>query len=116
MHKTREEVAALFDSKHRVAPDSHAIPDLVESARRELRQKFLTADVGISGANFLIADTGAVCTVTNEGNAELTTTPPRVHIVTAGIEKLVPSIEPVQWLRGRMAFSRTGGETACPLP
>ena len=64
---------------------------MVESARRELRGKFLSADVGISGANFLIADTGAVCT-TNEGNAELTTTPPRVHIVTAGIEKLVPSL------------------------
>ena len=54
---------------------------MVESARRELRDKFLTADVGISGANFLVADTGAICTVTNEGNAELTTTPPRVHIV-----------------------------------
>ena len=65
---------------------------MVGSARRQLRQKFMRADVGISGANFLIADTGAVCTVTNEGNAELTTTPPRVHIVTAGIEKLVPSL------------------------
>ena len=54
--------------------------------------RFLTADVGISGANFLVADSGAVCTVTNEGNAELTTTPPRVHVVTAGIEKLVPSL------------------------
>ena len=58
--------------------------DLVASARRELRAKFLSAEVGISGANFLIADTGAACTVTNEGNAELTTTPPKVHIVTAG--------------------------------
>ncbi len=110
MHKTREEVAALFDSKHRVAPDSHAIPDLVESARRELRQKFLTADVGISGANFLIADTGAVCTVTNEGNAELTTTPPRVHIVTAGIEKLVPSIEHAFVLLRLLVRSATGGD------
>ena len=54
----------------------------------QLRAGFLGADVGVSGANFLIADSGAVCTVTNEGNAELTTTIPRVHIVTAGIEKL----------------------------
>lgn len=67
--------------------------------RRELRAKFLGADVGI-GANFLVADTGATCTVTNEGNAELTTTPPRIHIVMAGIEKLVPSTaHAFAWLR-----------------
>lgn len=110
MHKTREDVAALFKAKHSVAPASDAIPDLVESARRDLRQKFLAADVGISGANFLIADTGAVCTVTNEGNAELTTTPPRVHIVTAGIEKLVPSIEHAFVLLRLLVRSATGGD------
>lgn len=93
MHKTHEQVATLFDEKHGVAPDSHDIPDLVGSARRELRQKFLNADVGISGANFLIADTGATVTVTNEGNSELTCTPPKVHIVTAGIEKIVPGMD-----------------------
>ena len=83
---------------------------MVQSARRELRQKFLTADVGISGANFLIADTGAVCTVTNEGNAELTTTPPKVHIVTAGIEKLVPSTAHAMALLRLLVRSATGGE------
>lgn len=93
MHKTHEQVATLFDEKHRVAPDSHDIPDLVGSARRELRQKFLNADVGISGANFLIAETGATVTVTNEGNSELTCTPPKTHIVTVGIEKIVPGME-----------------------
>ncbi|WP_223420989.1 lactate utilization protein B [Tateyamaria pelophila] len=93
MHKTHEQVADLFDDKHGVAPDSHDIPDLVGSARRELRQKFLNADVGISGANFLIAETGATVTVTNEGNSELTCTPPKVHIVTVGIEKLVPGMD-----------------------
>lgn len=92
MHKTHEQVATLFDEKHGVAPDSHDIPDLVGSARRELRQKFLNADVGISGANFLIADTGAIATITNEGNSELTCTPPKVHIVTAGIEKMIPGM------------------------
>ena len=110
MHKTREDVAALFKAKHGVAPASDAVPDLVASARRDLRQKFLSADVGISGANFLIADTGAVCTVTNEGNAELTTTPPRVHIVTAGIEKLVPSIEHAFVLLRLLVRSATGGD------
>lgn len=110
MHKTREDVAALFRARHAVAPDGDAIPDLVHSARRDLRQRFLDADVGISGANFLIADTGAVCTVTNEGNAELTTTPPRVHIVTAGIEKLVPSIEHAFVLLRLLVRSATGGD------
>lgn len=110
MHKTREDVAALFKAKHGVPPTSDAIPDLVASARRNLRQKFLTADVGISGANFLISDTGAVCTVTNEGNAELTTTPPRIHIVTAGIEKLVPSIEHAFALLRLLVRSATGGD------
>ena len=110
MHKTREQVASLFRAKHKAAPASDAIPDLVASARLDLRQKFLSADVGISGANFLIADTGAVCTVTNEGNAELTTTPPRVHIVTAGIEKLVPSIEHAFVLLRLLVRSATGGD------
>lgn len=93
MHKTHEQVADLFQDKHRTAPDTHEIPDLVGSARRELRDRFLSADVGISGANFLIADTGAIVTVTNEGNSELTTTPPRLHIVTAGIEKVIPGMD-----------------------
>jgi L-lactate dehydrogenase complex protein LldF len=93
MHKTHEQVASLFDDKHTIPPDSHNIPDLVGSARRELRQKFLNADVGISGANFLIAETGAIVTVTNEGNSELTCTPPKVHIVTAGIEKIIPGMD-----------------------
>jgi L-lactate dehydrogenase complex protein LldF len=66
--------------------------------------------VGISGANFLIADTGAVCTVTNEGNAELTTTPPRVHIVTAGIEKLVPSTAHAMAMLRLLVRSATGAE------
>ena len=70
----------------------------------------LAADIGISGANFLVADTGATCTVTNEGNAELTTTPPRIHIVTAGIEKLVPSTAHAFALLRLLVRSATGGE------
>jgi L-lactate dehydrogenase complex protein LldF len=110
MHKTRKDVAVLFKAKHGQPPASDEIIELVRSARRDLRKKFLTADVGISGANFLIADTGAVCTVTNEGNAELTTTPPRVHIVTVGIEKLVPSIEHAFVLLRLLVRSATGGD------
>ncbi|WEN40634.1 Lactate utilization protein B [Thauera sp. GDN1] len=92
MHRTREQVSEMFKRQHRAPHQEETIEAMVDSARRELRDKFLSADVAISGANFLLADTGATCTVTNEGNAELTTTPPRVHIVTAGIEKLVPSM------------------------
>jgi L-lactate dehydrogenase complex protein LldF len=111
MHRTREQVASLFAKAHREpmgGPDD--VPGMVESARHELRQKFLTAEVGISGANFLVADTGAVCTVTNEGNAELTTTPPRVHIVTAGIEKLVPSTAHAMAMLRILVRSATGAD------
>jgi len=93
MHKTREEVADLFRLKHHDPQKTDDVAELVESARRELRPKYIGADIGISGANFLIADTGSVVTVTNEGNGELTTTLPKVHIVNVGIEKLVPSME-----------------------
>ena len=108
MHRTREQVSQMFQQKHRRPPDSEEVPAMVESARRELRDKFLSADVGISGANFLIADTGQVCTVTNEGNAELTMTPPRINIVTAGIEKLVPSTAHAFALLRLLVRSATG--------
>ncbi|NHF72701.1 LutB/LldF family L-lactate oxidation iron-sulfur protein [Paracoccus xiamenensis] len=110
MHRTREDVAALFFKDHHPPPDADDAASMVASARRVLREKFLAADVGISGANFLVADTGATCTVTNEGNAELSTTPPRVHIVTAGIEKIVPSTDHAMALLRVLVRSATGGE------
>ncbi len=110
MHRTREQVAELFKTSHHPPPAAEDPATMVQSARRELRAKFLGADIGISGANFLVADTGATCTVTNEGNAELTTTPPRVHIVTAGIEKIVPSIAHAFALLRLLVRSATGGE------
>lgn len=108
MHKTREQVAELFRVHHRSPQNEDTIPAMAASARRQLREDMLSADVGISGANFLIADTGAVCTVTNEGNAELSLVPPRVHIVTAGIEKLVPSMRHATHLLRLLARSATG--------
>lgn len=110
MHRTREQVAELFNASHQPPPEADDPATMVQSARRVLREKFLGADVGISGANFLVADTGATCTVTNEGNAELTTTPPRVHIVTAGIEKIVPSTAHAMALLRILVRSATGGE------
>jgi L-lactate dehydrogenase complex protein LldF len=108
MHKTREQVSALFKAKHRSPHAEETIAAMAESARRELRTQMLGADVGISGTNFLIADTGAVCTVTNEGNAELSLVPPRVHIVTAGIEKIVPSMPHAIHMLRMLARSATG--------
>jgi L-lactate dehydrogenase complex protein LldF len=108
MHKTRDQVSALFRRHHASPHVDESIAAMAESARRHLRERMLGADVGISGANFLIADTGAVCTVTNEGNAELSLVPPRVHIVTAGIEKLVPSMPHAVHMLRMLARSATG--------
>lgn len=110
MHRSREDVIQLFRENHKDPTYSEEIIELVRSARRDLRTKFLTADIGISGSNFLLADSGSTCTVTNEGNAELTTTPPKVHIVTAGIEKLVPSMAHAVPLLRLLTRSATGGE------
>lgn len=108
MHKTREQISVLFKAHH-ATPHTVETPEaMATSARRHLRLRFLDADVGISGANFLVADTGSVCTVTNEGNAEMTTTPPRVHIVTAGIEKLVPSVGHAAMMLRLLVRSATG--------
>ena len=108
MHKTREQVSTLFRAHHAVPHEGEEIAAMAESARRHLRAGMLGADVGISGANFLIADTGAVCTVTNEGNAELSLVPPRVHIATAGIEKIVPTTTHAVHLLRLLARSATG--------
>lgn len=108
MHKTREQVSALFKASHRAPHAEETIAAMAESARRHLREGMLAADVGISGANFLVADTGAVCTVTNEGNAELSLVPPRMHIVTAGIEKIVPSTGHAVHLLRLLSRSATG--------
>ncbi len=110
MHHKREDIAALFREHHDAPPNSDDVDAMVASARRQLRSGFLGADAGISGANFLIADSGAICTVTNEGNAELTTTIPRVHIVTAGIEKLVPSLTHALALLRLLVRSATGAD------
>ncbi|MGZ0188574.1 MAG: LUD domain-containing protein, partial [Alphaproteobacteria bacterium] len=89
---------------------SETVEALVESARHELRPKYIAADVGISGANFLAADSGTVVTVTNEGNAELTTALPPCHIVTVGIEKLVPSLESTAVFLRLLSRSALGSE------
>lgn len=111
VHKTRAQVSALFERHHGKPPGQQgerAIADLVDEARQRLRQRFLQADVGISGANFLVAETGTAVLVTNEGNADLSTTLPRVHIILAGIEKLVPHLDDATAMLRLLGRSATG--------
>ena len=91
IHLSRNQVADLFTDVTRHKQDND-IQKLVKVARRELRAKFVEADMGISGANFAIADSGTIGICTNEGNGRLTTTLPKVHVAIVGLEKLVPSL------------------------
>jgi L-lactate dehydrogenase complex protein LldF len=92
VHKSKEEVADLFVAAHHRERTTE-IPALTREARVALRDHFLTADMGISGSNFVIAETGTTLTVTNEGNADMVTTLPRIHCVITGIEKVIPTLE-----------------------
>ena len=92
VHKSKEQVAELFMHAHH-KPLLTEIPAMTREAREQLRGHFLGADMGISGANFVIAETGTTLTVTNEGNADLVTTLPRIHCVVTGIEKVIPTME-----------------------
>ncbi len=109
VHVTQERIAELFAHHHGTSPGDSP-EDLVAEARRVLRQRYLEADAGITGANFLVAESGSIITVTNEGNAELTQGLPRLHIVVASIEKLVPRMEDAFTLLRLLARSATGQE------
>jgi L-lactate dehydrogenase complex protein LldF len=107
LHKTRYEVAEIFEKALHV-PNEVVIEKQTAIARSVLREKFLEADIGISGANFLVADSGAVVVVENEGNARLTTTAPKIHIAVAGIEKLIPRAQDVPTFLKLLGRSATG--------
>jgi L-lactate dehydrogenase complex protein LldF len=113
IHLNKEEIAADFVRIHADLPpdrDLSTVQDLVAEARAVLRQKFIAADIGITGANLLIAETGSSVVVTNEGNGDLTQTLPRTHIVIASIEKLVPTLEDACTILRLLARSGTGQE------
>ena len=93
IHLSRKEVAELFTKVTGKVQDPDDINGMVKVARRELRQVFLEADMGITGANFAIAETGTIALVTNEGNGRLVTTLPRVHVALVGFDKLVPDFK-----------------------
>src|SRR6195952_5314625 len=110
-HLNREDWEAQFRISHTDLPIDRLFAerrDILTEARIRLRDKFLAADVGITGANFLIAETGSSVIVTNEGNGDLTQTLPRVHIVLASIEKMVPTLEDATTLLRLLARSATG--------
>ena len=93
IHLSRKEVAELFTKVTGQVQDPNDINGMVKVARRELRQVFLEADMGVTGANFAIAETGTIGLVTNEGNGRLVTTLPRVHVALVGFDKLVPDLK-----------------------
>ena len=95
IHLSRGQVADEFEKATGEPQDHEDVQKLVKVARRELRPKFHEADMGISGANFCIAETGSITIVTNEGNGRLVNTLPGVHVAIAGLDKLVPKIEDV---------------------
>ena len=107
VHKGKEEIADLFEEKHK-RPRNTQIAGMCREAREVLRPGFLSADMGISGANFIIAETGSVLIVTNEGNGRLATTLPRVHVAITGIEKVVSTLEDASTLLRLLPRSATG--------
>jgi L-lactate dehydrogenase complex protein LldF len=110
-HLNREDWEESFRKSHTdLAPDRvfRERRDILTEARAKLREKFITADVGITGANFLIAETGSSVIVTNEGNGDLTQTLPKVHVVVTSIEKVVPTVEDALSLIRVLARSATG--------
>ena len=113
VHLTKAQIESDFRREHRHLPADRnlAAPEtLLAEARAVLRETFLAADVGITGANFLVAETGSSIIVTNEGNGDLTQTLPRAHIVLASIEKLVPTLEDAAQMLRVLARSATGQE------
>ncbi|MBL8103778.1 MAG: LUD domain-containing protein, partial [Anaerolineales bacterium] len=106
-HLRKEQVGELFHEKLGI-PYTTDIPTLTATARKILREVFLTADIGFSGVNFGVVETGSVCVITNEGNGRMVTTVPPVHIALMGMERLVPNLEDLSLLLSLLPRSATG--------
>ena len=107
IHKDKEEISDLFAKVHE-RPRLTDIPQMTREAREVLRPKFLKSDMGVTGGNFLIAETGSVGIVTNEGNEGMCTVMPRVHVVVTGIEKILPTFEDFATIVRLLTRSATG--------
>lgn len=112
MHLTRGEISELFARELGSAPTQNP-EDLTMTARRVLRQKYLTADIGLTGANFGVADTGMISITENEGNARLTCAVPRVMVTLMGIEKVLPRLEDLALFLPMLAAIGTGQPLSC---
>ncbi len=115
LHVSETQVAETFRQKHSHLDPERSLEDpasMVREARLVLREHFLAADVGITGANFLVAETGSAVIVTNEGNADLSQTLPNTHIVITGIDKVVPTLKDAATLLRLLPRSVTGQESA----
>ncbi len=108
IHKTKEEIATLFHEKVPGVDYTDNVDALIQIGRKVLREKFLEADIGLSGVNFAVAETGTLCLVENEGNGRMCTTTPPVHVAITGIEKIVEKLEHVPPLLSLLTRSATG--------
>jgi len=108
IHKTKQEIAELFAKEVPGVSYTEDVDALIQIGRRVLRRKFAEADIGLSGVNFMVAETGTLCLVENEGNGRMCTSVPRVHIAITGIEKVVEKLEHVPPLFSLLARSATG--------
>jgi L-lactate dehydrogenase complex protein LldF len=107
IHKDKEEISELFAKTHQ-KPKLSDINELTREARETLRPKFLRSEMGVTGGNFLIAETGSVALVTNEGNEGMCTIMPKVHVAVTGIEKILPTFEDFATIARLLTRSATG--------
>lgn len=112
MHLRREEISALFERELGSAP-TDSPEELTMIARRFMRRHYLSADMGISGGNFLVAETGMISITENEGNARLTTALPKIHVALIGIEKMVPKLADLALFLPMLATAGTGQHLTC---
>ena len=108
IHKTRQQIAELFAREIPGVPYTDDVDGLIRIGRRVLRSKFAEAEIGLSGVNFAVAETGTLCLVENEGNGRMCTTVPRIHIAITGIEKVVEKLEHLPPLLSLLSRSATG--------
>ncbi|MGH7849323.1 MAG: LutB/LldF family L-lactate oxidation iron-sulfur protein [Thermodesulfobacteriota bacterium] len=111
VHKTKDDISRLFSEKLGI-PYLSEPEELTKVARERMRSEFLSAGMGISGANFAVAETGTIVIVENEGNARLTTTVPRIHVALAGIEKIIPRYNDLSLFLTLLARSATGQKSS----
>ncbi|WP_347839355.1 lactate utilization protein B [uncultured Draconibacterium sp.] len=107
MHKSKEDVAELFHQKFKT-PENASPTELTQFVRKVLRKKFTSAEIGVTGANFLVADVGGVALTENEGNGFMSVAFPKVHIVISGIEKIIPSVNDLSLMFPLLAALGTG--------